>query len=69
MYRSYVAQRKYAVVLDEVRSSSASELQAVKLLAQYLHTPSKRCVHVPILAEVYVCYRGWCVGVQGVTAA
>ena len=42
MYRAYVAQRKYAVVIDEVRAASAAELQAVKLLAQYLHSPGKR---------------------------
>lgn len=42
MYRSYIAQKKYAVVLDEVVDSSPAEVQAVRLLAQYLHSPSKR---------------------------
>lgn len=35
-------QRKYAVVIDEVRASSAPDLQAVKLLAQYMHSPQRR---------------------------
>lgn len=47
MYRAYIAQRKYAVVIDEVKSSSASELQAVKLLAQYLHSPNRRYAYAP----------------------
>lgn len=42
MYRSYIAQKKYAVVLDEVVESSPAELQAVRLLAEYLHSPSRR---------------------------
>ncbi|XP_065181013.1 coatomer subunit epsilon-like [Sycon ciliatum] len=42
LYRAYLAQRNYAVVLDEVTRSSAAEVQAVRQLAQYLHSPSKR---------------------------
>ncbi|XP_064387302.1 coatomer subunit epsilon-like [Halichondria panicea] len=42
MYRSYISQKKFAVVLDEVTSSSSAELQAVKMLAGYLQGPSKR---------------------------
>jgi hypothetical protein len=36
MYRSYIAQKKYAVVLDDIKSSGTSdELAYVKLLARY----------------------------------
>lgn len=42
LYRAYIAQRKYRVVLDEIHGASPSELRPLKLLADYLANPNKR---------------------------
>merc|ERR1712059_71785 len=42
LYRSYLAQRKYRVVLEEVNSGSPALLLPLKTLAQFLSTPAKR---------------------------
>jgi coatomer protein complex subunit epsilon len=42
LYRAYLAQRKYRVVLEEVTAGSPALLQPLKTLAQYLSSPAKR---------------------------
>jgi len=42
MYRAYMAQRKYGVVLDEIRSDAPRELLAVRHLTEYLAAPKER---------------------------
>lgn len=44
LYRAYIAQKKYTVVMDEITAgaNTPSELQSIKLLAEYLSVPLRR---------------------------
>ncbi|GFS42467.1 coatomer subunit epsilon [Trichonephila inaurata madagascariensis] len=43
MYRAYIAQHKYGVVINDITSSSEPELQHIKMLAVYLSgNPDKK---------------------------
>jgi len=42
MYRAYMAQRKFGVVLDEIKADAARELVAVRALAEFLAAPSEK---------------------------
>lgn len=45
MYRAYIAQKKYSVVIEEIRSGSPKEYLALRTLAEYLSSDSvKKCV-------------------------
>ena len=53
MYRAYIAQKKYGVVLDEIRASAAQEeLVAVRLLADFLANESKRYFEKAIKSQI-----------------
>ncbi|XP_043284657.1 coatomer subunit epsilon [Venturia canescens] len=42
LYRAYIAQRKFRVVLDEINNSSSPDLQPLKTLAEYFAFPNRR---------------------------
>ena len=62
MYRSYLALRKYRVVLDDIKPSSPELLHPLRQLAQFLSTPSERDNIVADLDTkvflIYIMFRG-----------
>lgn len=44
LYRSYIAQQKYRIVLDEIHGASPPQLQPLKLLAEYFSANNKDVV-------------------------
>merc|ERR1711928_112268 len=42
VYRSYIALKKFSVVMNEINSGSPIELQPLRMLAEYFSQPSKR---------------------------
>lgn len=42
MYRSYIAQKKFGVVLDDIQSSASDELKYVRLLSEFLSNESQQ---------------------------
>jgi coatomer subunit epsilon len=39
MYRAYIAQKKYRIVLDEIKASDSTPLLALRWLAEYFSGP------------------------------
>ena len=40
MYRAYLAQRKFAIIMDEIKPSAPKSLQHLRILAAYMQAPS-----------------------------
>ncbi|XP_073155326.1 coatomer subunit epsilon-1-like [Henckelia pumila] len=51
VYRSYIALGSYQLVINEIDSSAATPLQAVKLLALYLSSPDNKEMAISSLRE------------------
>lgn len=51
MWRAYIAQSKYSVVLDGIANDGAPVLQAIKKVAEYFALPANRNVVVKWFEE------------------
>lgn len=51
MYRSYIAQKKYRVVLDEIDSTKSPELVPVRLIAEYFAFPDRKATIIAALEK------------------
>lgn len=53
MYRSYIAQNKYRVVLDEIKASNETPLLALRYLAEYLSNAARKDAIVSIFDDKF----------------
>lgn len=53
MYRSYIAQRKFAVALDEISLASPEPLIAVRTYAEYMSKPERRYCDISNESALY----------------
>lgn len=53
MYRSYIAQNKYRVVLDEIKSTNDTPMLALRYLAEYLSNSTRKEAIVSIFDEKF----------------
>lgn len=51
MYRAYIAQHKFRVVLDEIKSTNTTNLLPLRYLAEYYSNPEKRSTILQIFDE------------------
>lgn len=51
VYRAYIAQQKFRVVLDEIKSTNTTNLIALRHLAEYYSNPEKRTAILQIFDE------------------
>lgn len=51
MYRSYIAQKKYRVVLDEIDVNRTPELKPIRLLAEYFAFPDRKAEIISALEK------------------
>ena len=53
LYRSYIAQRKYRIVMDEIKPSSSPLLHPLKMLAEFLAAPAAKRESLVLEASVF----------------